>query len=119
MLQQSAVKSNVGFRVHDNVERWERKSVLDETIDHLILCSVQKGFADPLSSVQPSEKLFVLEAFCAEFSLNVNFLQLLFDCSELESRLTETLNLVNTDDYGKDQLATQSLITKHQVQHTF
>ncbi|XP_035529504.1 spectrin beta chain, non-erythrocytic 5 [Morone saxatilis] len=41
--------------------------------------------------------------------------QLLLDCSELESRLTETLNLVNTDDYGKDQLATQSLVTKHQV----
>ena len=42
--------------------------------------------------------------------------QLLFDCSELESRLTETINLVNTDDYGKDQLATRSLLTKHQVQ---
>ncbi|KAM6918067.1 spectrin beta chain, non-erythrocytic 5 [Lycodopsis pacificus] len=41
--------------------------------------------------------------------------QLLLDCSELESRLTETLTLVNTDDYGKDQLATQSLLTKHQV----
>ncbi|CAJ1074861.1 spectrin beta chain%2C non-erythrocytic 5 [Xyrichtys novacula] len=41
--------------------------------------------------------------------------QLLLDCSELESRLTETLSVVNTDDYGKDQLATQSLITKHQV----
>ncbi|XP_034432002.1 spectrin beta chain, non-erythrocytic 1 [Hippoglossus hippoglossus] len=41
--------------------------------------------------------------------------QLLFDCSELESRLTETINLVNTDDYGKDQLATRSLLTKHQV----
>ncbi|XP_068456287.1 spectrin beta chain, non-erythrocytic 5 [Clinocottus analis] len=41
--------------------------------------------------------------------------QLLLDCSELESRLTETLSLVNTDDYGKDQLATQSLLTKHQV----
>ncbi|XP_054470225.1 LOW QUALITY PROTEIN: spectrin beta chain, non-erythrocytic 5 [Anoplopoma fimbria] len=41
--------------------------------------------------------------------------QLLLDCSELESRLTETLALVNTDDYGKDQLATQSLLTKHQV----
>ncbi|CAK6979040.1 spectrin beta chain%2C non-erythrocytic 5 [Scomber scombrus] len=41
--------------------------------------------------------------------------QLLLDCSELESRLTEMLSLVNSDDYGKDQLATQSLITKHQV----
>ncbi|XP_069573815.1 spectrin beta chain, non-erythrocytic 5 [Brachyistius frenatus] len=41
--------------------------------------------------------------------------QLLLDCSELESRLTEMLSLVNTDDYGKDQLATQSLLTKHQV----
>lgn len=41
--------------------------------------------------------------------------QLLLDCSELEVRLTETLSLVNTDDYGKDQLATQRLINKHQV----
>ncbi|XP_067336707.1 spectrin beta chain, non-erythrocytic 5 isoform X2 [Channa argus] len=41
--------------------------------------------------------------------------QLLLDCSELESRLTETLSLVNSDDYGKDQLATQRLITKHEV----
>lgn len=42
-------------------------------------------------------------------------LQLLLDCSELESRLSEKINLLNTDDYGKDHLATQSLITKHQV----
>lgn len=28
------------------------------------------------------------------------------------------LSLVNIDDYGKNQLATQSLITKHQVYHT-
>ncbi|XP_054861726.1 spectrin beta chain, non-erythrocytic 5 isoform X3 [Amphiprion ocellaris] len=41
--------------------------------------------------------------------------QLLLDCSELESRLTEMLSLVSTEDYGKDHLATQSLITKHQV----
>uniref|UniRef100_UPI0037E8FE98 spectrin beta chain, non-erythrocytic 5 n=1 Tax=Semicossyphus pulcher TaxID=241346 RepID=UPI0037E8FE98 len=41
--------------------------------------------------------------------------QLLLDCSELESRLTETLSVVNTDDYGKDELATQSLLTKHKV----
>ncbi|KAF3845474.1 hypothetical protein F7725_008637 [Dissostichus mawsoni] len=41
---------------------------------------------------------------------------LLLDCSELESRLTETLTLVNTDDYGKDELGTQSLLTKHKVE---
>ncbi|KAM8913952.1 spectrin beta chain, non-erythrocytic 5 isoform 3-T3 [Spinachia spinachia] len=41
--------------------------------------------------------------------------QLLLDCCELESRLTETLLLVNTEDYGKDPLATQSLLSKHQV----
>ncbi|KAG7510030.1 spectrin beta chain, non-erythrocytic 5 [Solea senegalensis] len=41
--------------------------------------------------------------------------QLLLDCSELESRLTESISLVNTDDYGKDQLATLSLLSKHQV----
>lgn len=43
-------------------------------------------------------------------------LQLLLDGSELESRLTEALGLVNTDDCGRSQQATQSLITKHQVQ---
>ncbi|XP_029350237.1 spectrin beta chain, non-erythrocytic 5 [Echeneis naucrates] len=41
--------------------------------------------------------------------------QLLLDCSELESRLTEKLSLATSDDYGKDELATQSLISKHQV----
>ncbi|XP_024910886.1 spectrin beta chain, non-erythrocytic 5 isoform X2 [Cynoglossus semilaevis] len=41
--------------------------------------------------------------------------QLLLDCSELESRLSEKINLLKPDDYGKDHLATQSLITKHQV----
>lgn len=49
--------------------------------------------------------------------LNVTRLQLLLDCCELESRLTETLALVTTADYGKDQLATRSLLTKHQVDH--
>ncbi|KAG7215088.1 hypothetical protein INR49_011666 [Caranx melampygus] len=51
----------------------------------------------------------------AHLSKAVTREQLLLDCSELESRLTETLSLVTSDDYGKDQLATQSLITKHQV----
>uniref|UniRef100_A0A4W6DIZ9 Spectrin beta, non-erythrocytic 5 n=1 Tax=Lates calcarifer TaxID=8187 RepID=A0A4W6DIZ9_LATCA len=51
----------------------------------------------------------------AHLSKAVTREQLLLDCSELESRLTETLSLVNTDDYGKDQLATQSLLSKHQV----
>ncbi|KAJ0009205.1 hypothetical protein NQD34_016620 [Periophthalmus magnuspinnatus] len=41
--------------------------------------------------------------------------QLLLDCSELESRLTEALSLVSNDDYGKDSTATQSHISKHQV----
>lgn len=44
--------------------------------------------------------------------------QLLLDCSELESRLIEALDLVKTEDYGKDQLATLSFLTKHQVQQT-
>ncbi|XP_020497621.2 spectrin beta chain, non-erythrocytic 5 [Labrus bergylta] len=60
-----------------------------------------------------------LEEVCskraAHLSKAITREQLLLDCSELESRLTETLSLVKTDDYGKDQLATQSLITKHQV----
>lgn len=44
--------------------------------------------------------------------------QLLLDCSELESRLIEALGLVKTEDYGKDQLATLSFLTKHQVEQT-
>ncbi|XP_062252883.1 spectrin beta chain, non-erythrocytic 5 [Platichthys flesus] len=51
----------------------------------------------------------------AHLSKAVSREQLLFDCSELESRLTESINLVKTEDYGKDQLATRSLLTKHQV----
>ncbi|KAL6106061.1 sptbn5 [Pungitius sinensis] len=51
----------------------------------------------------------------AHLSKTITREQLLLDCCELESRLTETLTLVNTDDYGKDQLATRSLLTKHQV----
>ncbi|KAK2826814.1 hypothetical protein Q5P01_021028 [Channa striata] len=51
----------------------------------------------------------------AHLSKAVTREHLLVDCSELESRLTEMLSLVISDDYGKDQLATQRLITKHQV----
>ncbi|CAN9501902.1 unnamed protein product [Ophioblennius macclurei] len=41
--------------------------------------------------------------------------QLLFDCSELESRLTETLSEISNEEYGKDQPATQRLISVQQV----
>ncbi|XP_028993920.1 spectrin beta chain, non-erythrocytic 1 isoform X2 [Betta splendens] len=41
--------------------------------------------------------------------------QLLLDCSELESRLIEMLDLVKSDEYGKDQMAALRLSTKHQV----
>ncbi|XP_054653046.1 spectrin beta chain, non-erythrocytic 1 isoform X2 [Dunckerocampus dactyliophorus] len=41
--------------------------------------------------------------------------QLLLDCSELEARLREALDLVSLEDFGKDQLATQSFISKQQV----
>lgn len=66
------------------------------------------------------ERRFLMAQFLLTETELLNFLglQLLLDCSELESRLAETLALVNTDDYGKDELATQSLITKHQVQQT-
>lgn len=42
-------------------------------------------------------------------------LQLLLDCSELESRLAETLRLVTSDDHGRSQQASHSLMTQHQV----
>lgn len=58
-----------------------------------------------------------MEEVCAEAVLML-CLQLLLDCSELEARLGDTLSLVNTDDYGKDQPATSRLLTKHQVRHT-
>ncbi|XP_035850836.1 spectrin beta chain, non-erythrocytic 5 [Sander lucioperca] len=68
---------------------------------------------------QLSEEWEELEEACnrraAHLSKAITREQLLLDCSELEARLTETLTLVNTDDYGKDQLATQSLLTKHKV----
>ncbi|KAM4625618.1 spectrin beta chain, non-erythrocytic 5 [Polymixia lowei] len=51
----------------------------------------------------------------AHLSKAVTREQLLLDCVELESRLTETLSLVNTDDYGRNQENTQRLITAHQV----
>lgn len=40
--------------------------------------------------------------------------QLLLDCNELETLLSETSALVSTD-YGKTELATQSLIKQHEV----
>ncbi|XP_029973399.1 spectrin beta chain, non-erythrocytic 5 [Salarias fasciatus] len=60
-----------------------------------------------------------LEEACSKRAAHLNKAltreQLLFDCSELESRLTETLSEVNNDEYGKDQTATQRLITAQQV----
>lgn len=61
------------------------------------------------------ERVTVLLRPSHDSELRFLCLQLLLDCSELESRLTETLGLVNADDCGRSQLATQSLITKHQV----
>lgn len=40
--------------------------------------------------------------------------QILLDCTELETLLSETSTLVSSD-YGKTELATQSLIKQHQV----
>ncbi|XP_030641786.1 spectrin beta chain, non-erythrocytic 5 [Chanos chanos] len=39
--------------------------------------------------------------------------QILLDCTELETRFSETLALVSSD-YGKNELATQSLLKQHQ-----
>uniref|UniRef100_A0A8C9YZ58 Spectrin, beta, non-erythrocytic 5 n=1 Tax=Sander lucioperca TaxID=283035 RepID=A0A8C9YZ58_SANLU len=83
-----------------------------------------KSLAGAISLMQKhkvplSEEWEELEEACnrraAHLSKAITREQLLLDCSELEARLTETLTLVNTDDYGKDQLATQSLLTKHKV----
>lgn len=43
-----------------------------------------------------------------------DYLQILLDCAELEVCLSETSALVSTD-YGKNELATQSLVKQHQV----
>ncbi|XP_067099877.1 spectrin beta chain, non-erythrocytic 5 [Osmerus mordax] len=60
-----------------------------------------------------------LEGACekraAHLSKAVTREQILLDCAELESRLSEILALVSTDEYGKNELATQSLIKQHQV----
>ncbi|XP_053700420.1 spectrin beta chain, non-erythrocytic 5 [Synchiropus splendidus] len=66
-----------------------------------------------------STKWEELEVACsrrtAHLSKAVSREQLLLDCSELETRLTEALALMKSDDLGKDLAATQRLLTKHQV----
>ncbi|XP_061631327.1 spectrin beta chain, non-erythrocytic 5 isoform X2 [Phyllopteryx taeniolatus] len=66
-----------------------------------------------------SEEWGKLEAACsrraAHLSQAITRAQLLRDCSELEVRLTETLDLLNMDDLGKDYLATQTLLSKQEV----
>ncbi|KAM8834261.1 LOW QUALITY PROTEIN: spectrin beta chain, non-erythrocytic 5 [Synchiropus picturatus] len=66
-----------------------------------------------------SAKWEELEVACsrrtAHLSRAVSREQLLLDCSELETRLTEALALMKSDDLGKDLAATQRLLTKHQV----
>uniref|UniRef100_A0A8C8K4M3 Spectrin beta chain, non-erythrocytic 5 n=1 Tax=Oncorhynchus tshawytscha TaxID=74940 RepID=A0A8C8K4M3_ONCTS len=60
-----------------------------------------------------------LEAACGKRAIHLNRAitreQILLDCAELETRLSETLALVSTDEYGKNDLATQSLIKQHQA----
>ncbi|XP_057715583.1 spectrin beta chain, non-erythrocytic 5 isoform X1 [Corythoichthys intestinalis] len=60
-----------------------------------------------------------LDAECsqrgAHLSQAITKAQLMLDCSELEVRLTETLDLLNVDELGKDYIATQSLLSKQQV----
>nr|XP_029543639.1 spectrin beta chain, non-erythrocytic 5 [Oncorhynchus nerka] len=60
-----------------------------------------------------------LEAACDKRAIHLNRAitreQILLDCAELETRLSETLALVSTDEYGKNDLATQSLIKQHQA----
>nr|XP_057947283.1 spectrin beta chain, non-erythrocytic 5-like isoform X2 [Doryrhamphus excisus] len=66
-----------------------------------------------------SEEWAELEEACsrraAHLSKAITREQLLLDCSELEARLMEALDLVSLEDFGKDQLATQSFISKQQV----
>ncbi|KAM6973270.1 spectrin beta chain, non-erythrocytic 5 [Aplochiton taeniatus] len=60
-----------------------------------------------------------LEEACDQRAVHLNKAvtreQILLDCAELESRLSETLALFNIEEYGKNELATQSLIKQHQV----
>ncbi|KAL0969732.1 hypothetical protein UPYG_G00231540 [Umbra pygmaea] len=60
-----------------------------------------------------------LEAACEKRAIHLNRAitreQILLDCAELETRLSETLALVSTDEFGKNELATQSLIKQHQA----
>ncbi|XP_066510159.1 spectrin beta chain, non-erythrocytic 5 [Hoplias malabaricus] len=59
-----------------------------------------------------------LEDACEKRSAHLNKAvmreQILLDCAELENQLSETSSLVSTD-YGKNELATQSLIKQHQA----
>ncbi|KAM9777958.1 spectrin beta chain, non-erythrocytic 5 [Neosynchiropus ocellatus] len=66
-----------------------------------------------------SAKWEELEVVCSRRTAHLNKAitreQLLLDCSELETRLTEAISLMKSDDFGKDLTATQRLVTKHQL----
>ncbi|XP_010891275.2 spectrin beta chain, non-erythrocytic 5 isoform X2 [Esox lucius] len=60
-----------------------------------------------------------LQAACEKRAVHLNRAitreQILLDCAELDARLSETIALVSTDEFGKNILATQSLIKQHQA----
>lgn len=68
----------------------------------------------PASSLQTPAILMCFIIKCGFSVIICDYMQILLDCTELEVCLSETSALVSTD-YGKNELATQSLVKQHQV----
>lgn len=66
------------------------------------------------SLLQTPATLMCFMIKCGFFVIIYDYIQILLDCAELEVCLSETSALVSTD-YGKNELATQSLVKQHQV----
>lgn len=68
----------------------------------------------PTTSLPTPAILICFVTKCGFSVIIYDYMQILLDCTELEGCLSETSALVSTD-YGKNELATQSLIKQHQV----
>lgn len=68
----------------------------------------------PATSLQTTAIPTCIMIKCGFSLIIYDYMQILLDCAELEVCLSETSALVSAD-YGKNALATQSLMKQHQV----
>lgn len=66
------------------------------------------------TSLQTPAVLMCFLMKCGFSVIIYDYMQILLDCAELEVALSETSALVSSD-YGKNELATQSLVKQHHV----